>query len=64
MCRRCGQASLFVENGIEIGGPRTILLNTDHARATVLSLPLDEDAMSVEVAMFSAIPIAALGEVY
>jgi len=54
----------FVENGIEIGGPRTILLNTDHARATVLSLPLDEDAMSVEVAMFSAIPIAALGEVY
>ena len=54
----------FVENGIEIGGPRTILLNTDHARATVLSIPLDEEAMSVEVAMFSAIPIAALGEAY
>lgn len=54
----------FVENGIAIGGPRTILLNTDHERATVLSMPLDEDAFSVETAMFSAMPLAAYGECF
>jgi hypothetical protein len=51
----------FVEHGIAIGGPRTILLNTDHERATVLSMPLDEEAFTVETAMFSAMPLAAYG---
>jgi hypothetical protein len=51
----------FVENGIAIGGPRTILLNTDHERATVLWMPLDEEAFTVETAMFSAMPLAAYG---
>jgi hypothetical protein len=52
----------FVENGIAIGGPRTILLNTDHERATVLSMALDEEAFTIETAMFSAMPLAAYGD--
>lgn len=52
----------YVENGIAIGGPRTILLNTDHERATVLPIPLSEDAYTVETAMFSAVPLAAFGD--
>lgn len=51
----------YVDNGIAIGGPRTILLNTDHERATVLPIPLGEEAYTVETAMFSAIPLAAFG---
>ena len=51
----------FVEDGIQIGGPRTILLNTDHDRATVLPILLSEDAPSVENAMFSAITLSAYG---
>jgi hypothetical protein len=52
----------FVENGIEIGGPRTILLNTDHARAAVLPIDLGEKPPTVETAMFSSIPLAAFGQ--
>ena len=52
----------FVEDGIQIGGPRTILLNTDHDRATVLPVQLSEDAPSVETAMFSAITLSAFGD--
>ena len=51
----------FVENGIEIGGPRTILLNTDHERAAVLPIDLGEAPPTVETAMFSSIPLAAIG---
>lgn len=51
----------FVENGIEIGGPRTILLNTDHDRAAVLPIDLGEAPPTVETAMFSSIPLSALG---
>ena len=51
----------FVENGIEIGGPRTILLNTDHERAAVLPIDLGEAPPTVETAMFSSIPLAAMG---
>jgi hypothetical protein len=52
----------FVENGIEIGGPRTILLNTDHDRAAVLPIDLGETPPTVETAMFSSIPLAAFGQ--
>ncbi|MCH2162522.1 MAG: metallophosphoesterase [Phycisphaerales bacterium] len=52
----------FVEDGIQIGGPRTIYLNTDHDRATVLPISLAEAAPSVESAMFSAIALSAYGE--
>ncbi|MDA0295860.1 MAG: hypothetical protein O3A19_01150 [Planctomycetota bacterium] len=52
----------FVENGIEISGPRTILLNTDHERAAVLPIDLGEAPPTVETAMFSSIPLAALGQ--
>ena len=51
----------FVENGIEIGGPRTILLNTDHERAAVLPIDLSEAPPTVETAMFSSVPLAAMG---
>ena len=51
----------YVDNGIAIGGPRTILLNTDHERATVLPLSLSDEAITIETAMFSAVPLAAFG---
>lgn len=51
----------FVENGIGIGGPRTILLNSDHERAMVLPVELSDAPPSVESAVFSALPLAGLG---
>ena len=50
----------FVENGIAIGGPRTILLNSDHERGAVLPIDLSEPPPTIESAMFSAVPLAAL----
>ncbi len=50
----------FVENGIAIGGPRTILLNSDHERGAVLPIDLADDAPTIESAMFSAVPLAAV----
>jgi hypothetical protein len=50
----------FVETGIAIGGPRTILLNSDHERGAVLPIDLSEDAPTIESAMFSAVPLAAV----
>ncbi|MAD19517.1 MAG: hypothetical protein CMJ52_04760 [Planctomycetaceae bacterium] len=51
----------FVENGIEIGGPRTILMNTDHERGAVLPIDLDGPPPTVESAMFSVLPLSAVG---
>jgi hypothetical protein len=50
----------FVETGVAIGGPRTILLNSDHDRGAVLPIDLSEDAPTIESAMFSAVPLAAV----
>jgi hypothetical protein len=51
-----------VETGIEIKGPRLIVLNSDHDRATVLPVNLGdvpEDAVEV---MMHAVPLSAVGE--
>jgi hypothetical protein len=50
----------FVENGIAIGGPRTILLNSDHERGAVLPIDLSQEPPTIESAMFSAVPLAAV----
>ena len=50
----------FVENGIGIGGPRTILLNSDHEQAMVLPIDLDAPAPTMESAMFNAFPLASI----
>lgn len=50
----------FVENGIGIGGPRTILLNSDHDQAMVLPIDLDAPAPTMESAVFGAIPLASV----
>ena len=52
----------FVENGIDMGGPRTILLNTDHDRAVVLPVSLVDPAPKVEEALFGALSLAAYGD--
>lgn len=51
----------FVENGIAIGGPRAILLNSDHDRGAVLPIDLADDPPTIESAMFCGVPLAALG---
>lgn len=51
----------FVENGIEMGGPRTILMNTDHERGAVLPIDLDGPVPTAESAMFSVLPLASVG---
>jgi hypothetical protein len=51
-----------VETGIEIKGPRLIVLNSDHDRATALPVNLGsvpEDAVEV---MMHAVPLSAVGE--
>ena len=48
-----------VATGIEVRGPRHIVLNSDHAGGAALPLPLDE-AISVEEAILRAIPLAAI----
>ncbi len=53
----------FVENGIEMGGPRTILMNTDHERGAVLPIDLDGPVPTAESAMFSVLPLASVGSV-
>ena len=53
----------FVENGIEMGGPRTLLMNTDHARGAVLPIDLDGPAPTAESAMFSVLPLASVGSI-
>ena len=50
----------FVENGIAIGGPRTILLNSDHERGAVLPIDLAEPPPTIESAMFSGVPVVTL----
>ncbi len=50
----------FVERGIAIGGPRTLLLNSDHEHGAVLPIDLGDAPPTSESAMFSAIPLAAL----
>ena len=50
----------FVENGIGIGGPRTILLNSDHEQAMVLPIDLDAPAPSIESAVFGAYPLSSV----
>ena len=50
----------FVEKGVAIGGPRTILLNSDHEHGAVLPLNLAESSPSIESAMFAALPIASI----
>lgn len=50
----------FVENGIGIGGPRTVLLNSDHERGMVLPLDLSAPVPTVESAIFNAIPLASV----
>ena len=50
----------FVEDGVAIGGPRTILLNSDHERGAVLPLNLADPSPTVESAMFAAFPIASI----
>ncbi|MDY7109375.1 MAG: metallophosphoesterase [Planctomycetota bacterium] len=48
------------ETGIEMRGPRVIILNTDHERATVL--PIDLGAVpTVEESFTYAVPLSALG---
>lgn len=51
----------FVENGIAIGGPRAILLNSDHDRGAVLPIDLAEEPPTIESAMFCGVPLAAVG---
>ena len=51
----------FVENGIEMAGPRTILMNTDHERGAVLPIDLDGPIPTAESAMFSVLPLASVG---
>ena len=50
----------FVENGIGIGGPRTILLNSDHEQAMVLPIDLDAPVPTMEAAVFGAFPLASV----
>lgn len=50
----------FVEDGIAIGGPRTILLNSDHERGAVLPIGLADPPPTIESAMFQGVPLAAL----
>lgn len=50
----------FVADGIGIGGPRTILLNSDHERGMVLPLELSESAPTVESVIFGARPLASV----
>ena len=45
-----------------MGGPRTILLNTDHDRAVVLPVSLVDPAPKVEEALFGALSLAAYGD--
>ena len=52
----------FVEDGITLGGPRTVLLNSDHERGRVLPIDLGDRA-DRQSALFSALPIASLEEV-
>ncbi len=47
----------FVEKGIQVGGPRTILLNSDHANGVVLPIDLDAPAPTVESALFDSIAL-------
>ena len=51
----------FVENGIAIGGPRTILLNSDHEQGAVLPIDLAEAPPTIESAMFCGVPLSTLG---
>ena len=50
----------YVESGIGIGGPRTILLNSDHDQAMVLPIDLGTPAPTVESAVFDAVPLASV----
>lgn len=50
----------YVENGIGIGGPRTILLNSDHEQAMALPIDLGAPAPTVESAVFAAVPLASI----
>jgi hypothetical protein len=50
-----------VETGIEIKGPRHVVLNSDHDRAVVVPIDLAH-APSTQEIMLSAIPLAAIGE--
>ena len=48
-----------VETGIEIRGPRLIVLNSDHDRASVLPLDL-ADLPTAEEALMHAIPLRSV----
>lgn len=50
-----------VETGIEAFGPRVIVLNSDHERATVMPVDL-EQVPEAEAALMSAIPLRAVLE--
>ena len=50
----------YVQDGIAIGGARTILLNSDHERGVVLPIDLDGDPPTVESAMFASVPLAEI----
>jgi hypothetical protein len=52
----------FVENGIAIGGPRTLLLNSDHERGVVLPIDLAAEPPAIESTLFSAVPLATMEE--
>ncbi|MEE2972370.1 MAG: metallophosphoesterase, partial [Planctomycetota bacterium] len=52
----------LVEDGITLGGPRTVLLNSDHERGRVLPIDLSAAAPTAESALFAARPIASLEE--
>lgn len=49
------------DTGVEIRGPRLLVLNTDHERATVLPIELN-DIPGAYLAALSAIPLAAVAE--
>jgi len=49
-----------VETGIEIKGPKLVLLNSDHARGCVLPIDL-ANLFEAEEAMMHVIPLAAVG---
>lgn len=50
----------FVQEGVAIGGPRTVLLNSDHEHGAVLPLNLTDPSPTIESAMFAALPIASI----
>jgi hypothetical protein len=48
-----------VETGIEIKGPKLVLLNTDHKRGCVLPIDL-ADVPAAEEALLHVVPLAAV----